>query len=103
MVKVTASKKKTTTRHTSARKNVVEITVERHPNIKINPYVLSKLVNAVWLDVPVAQDSESSIKIRVGNSLTEVQVQHLVDIAKQASSEVSFVEITESNKELLLD
>ena len=102
MVKVTASKKKTSKR-TPARRNVVEITVERHPNIKINPYVLSKLVNAVWLDVPVAHDSQSSIKIRVGNSLTEVQVQHLVDVAKKAASEVSFVEITESNKELLLD
>ena len=102
MVKVTASKKKTSKR-TPARRNVVEITVERHPNIKINPYVLSKLVNAVWLDVPVGQDSQSSIKIRVGNSLTEVQVQHLVDVAKKATSEVSFVEITESNKELLLD
>jgi hypothetical protein len=102
MVKVTASKKKTAQR-TPTRKNVVEITVERHPNIKINPYVLSKLVNAVWLDVPVAQDSQSSVKIRVGNSLTESQVEHLVDVAKKASSEVSFVEITESNKELLLD
>ena len=102
MVKVTTSKKKTTKR-TPARKNVVEITVERHPNIKINPYVLSKLVNAVWLDVPVAQDSQSLVKIRVGNSLTESQVEHLVDVAKKTSSEVSFVEITESNKELLLD
>ena len=102
MVKVSTSKKNTTKR-TPARKNVVEITVERHPNIKINPYVLNKLVNEVFFDIPVEAQSQAPIKIRVGDSLTEHQVQYLVDVAKKASSEVAFVEITESNKELLLD
>lgn len=102
MVKVTASKKKTTKR-TSPRRNIVEITVARHPNIKINPYVLSKLVNAVYLETPVEAVSQSPIKIRVGDSLTEAQVQYLVDVAKKSSSEIAFVEITESTKELLLD
>ena len=102
MVKVTTSKKNTTKR-TPTSKNIVEITVARHPNIKINPYVLSKLVNAVFLDIPVEAQSQAPIKIRVGDSLTEHQVQYLVDVAKKASSEVAFVEITESTKELLLD
>jgi hypothetical protein len=102
MVKVTSPKQKTTQR-TPTRKNVVEITVERHPNIKINPYVLNKLVNAVFLDIPTEAQSQAPIKIRVGDSLTEHQVQYLVDVAKKVSSEVAFVEITESNKELLLD
>ena len=102
MVKVTASKKKTTKR-TPSRRNIVEITVARHPNIKINPYVLNKLVNAVYLETPVEGVSQAPIKIRVGDSLTEGQVKYLVDIAKKASSEIAFVEITESTKELLLD
>jgi hypothetical protein len=102
MVKVTASRKKTTKR-TPSHRNVVEITVARHPNIKINPYVLSKLVNAVFLEIPTEAHSQAPIKIRVGDSLTESQVQYLVDVAKKASSEVAFVEITESTKELLLD